>query len=163
MTADQPVEHTARFLRIHLAFVNRPRMLDRLLNGDGRNLIEDDALDVRVGLVLERVVQVPGNRLALAVVIGSKQDIGAFFCVALQFLEQFCPPAHGNIFRLKMVVNIDSHAAFGQVDKMPHRCLDGVARTKIFFDRGRLCRGFHDDERLFFRFRLRFCLCHIIL
>jgi len=62
----------------------------------------------------------PGNRLALAVVIACQKHSASFFRVSLQFFKQLCPPPDGNIFRLKIFFYVDGETGLWKIDQVPH-------------------------------------------
>ena len=65
---DQPIQHSARFLRAHQAHVDFASLLQGLLDRRFGDLMEHHALDWNLGL--QQLGEVPGNRLPFAVFVG---------------------------------------------------------------------------------------------
>ena len=147
--ADEIIERAARAIGVDQRFVDLARMahriLDRLL-GDG---VEDDAIDALVLeqlLALENFVDMPGDRLALAVGVGREDDaVGALDCASdvAQPLGGLGVdlPAHGEI-----IVRIDRTVLGGEVADMAERGVDVVAFAQIFIDGFGLGRRFDDHD-----------------
>src|SRR4029077_6667758 len=64
---DQAVQHATGLLRLEEILVQVARMLDGLLHGLLRDLVEEDAANVAALRVSELLGDVPGDRLALAI------------------------------------------------------------------------------------------------
>ena len=121
------------------------RLAHRLL-GDG---VEDDALDRLVlqrALFLEHFQDMPGDRFALAVGVGRKNEgVGAFdgACDVVEAL-------------LRLGVDLPDHSEVGlgvdgpilgrKISDMTKRGQDLIARPKIFVDGLGLGRRFDDDN-----------------
>ena len=108
-------------------------MLDRILHYLFRNLIEGHPLGFAVGQA-QKLLQVPGNGLALPVRVGCEIDgvrLGGF---RLQLLDESLLAPHRNILGGKIMLDIHAHFALGQVPQVAHAGLDGVAGAKILPD-----------------------------
>ena len=119
-------------------------MLDPILDRRLGDLIEGHALGILL-LKLEQLLDMPGNRLALAVRVSRKVHEIAFADLAADFLDNFILSLDRHIFRLEIVLKIDTHFLFRQIAQMPHRCLDHISRTEVFANGLGLGWGLHDD------------------
>ena len=84
LEADDAVEHTARLLGVDAVDVDRARIGDGVEYGALGNLVEDYAARV-LGLQTEHLIEVPGDGLSLAVLIGCEPDGLGFGGVFLEF------------------------------------------------------------------------------
>src|SRR5207344_686254 len=75
LVADEPVDDAARLLRVHAVLVDRARVLDRAGHGRLRDLVELRAVERRLRRAgPEHLLEVPADRLALAVRVGREVD-----------------------------------------------------------------------------------------
>ena len=84
--ADDAVEDAAGFLGLDPVHVDLARVGERLLHGRSRDLVERDA-ERAVVVELQLVLDVPGDRLALAVGVGRQVDAAGLGGFALQLGE----------------------------------------------------------------------------
>src|SRR5204862_434098 len=73
LVADEPVEHPATLLRLDQLHVELAPVLDRVLDGGARDLVEDHAPHRDIGP--EHLEHVPGDGLALAVLVGGEIEL----------------------------------------------------------------------------------------
>jgi hypothetical protein len=140
-----PVEHAARLLRVDLVHVELARVLEGLEDRVLRDLVEHDAVHVLRGHV-ERLAQVPRDRLALAVGVGREVDRLRCFREPLQLADDLLATADRLVRGLEALVDVDAEAARRQVAHVPLRRADDVARAEVLVDRAGL-RGALDDHQ----------------
>ncbi len=112
------------------------------------DLVEGDAADIDLVQQLrlpQHLLDVPGNRLSLAIRVGCEEDVvdatdGArdFIHVALGPVAQF--PGHGEVF-----LRTDRAVLGRKIPNMAETGQNREVRTKILIDRLRFGRGFDDD------------------
>ena len=120
-------------------------MLDRILHYLFRNLIEGHPLGFAVGQS-QKLLQVPGNGLALPIRVGCEIDgvrLGGF---RLQLLDEGFLAPHRNILGGKIMLDIHAHFALGQVPQVAHAGLDGVAGAEVLSDGLCFGGGLHDHK-----------------
>ena len=146
LVAVEPVEDAPGLLGVHepgveLAGLVR-RALDRLL-GD---LVEHHPADRHLGL--EHLEQVPGDGLALAVLIGGQQELVGVLEQPLELGDLLALVGVDDVVRLEAVVDVDRELAVGtllhvrrqlagvrQVPDVPDRRLDVVVLAEVAGDR----------------------------
>ena len=129
--------------------------LDRLA-GD---LVEDHPLDRDLGL--EHLQQVPGDGLALAVLVGREEELVGVLERPLELGDLLLLVGVDDVVRLEAVVDVDGELAerallhvrgqlggLRQVADVPDAGLDVVALAEVPRDRARLGRRLDDDEPL---------------
>ena len=160
LVAVEPVEDAAGLLgvdqrRVELARVGHGPG-DRL----GGDLVEDHAVDRDARL--ERVDQVPGDRLALAVLICGEVDLARTLHQLLEPGDLLLAVGADHVERLEGVVDVDTQPrpggalvlgrnigrVAGQVADVADAGLDDVVGTQVSGDLVRLRRRLHDDQRL---------------
>ena len=135
--ADQIVERAARPVGVDQRLVDLARMAHRLLHGVLGHRVEHDAVDALVLeqlLALEDLMDVPGDRLALAVRVGRQDHPVGALDRAADVAEPLGGlgvdlPAHGEI-----VVRIDRAVLGREIAHMPERGVDVVVLAQIFVD-----------------------------
>ena len=90
------------------------------------------------------------DRFALAVRIGSDQDVLGILRLLLQVCEQFSLASHRYELRLVAVVHIDGQSLLGQIHHVTHRSLDDVIVTEELAEPLRLLGRLDDDQVLGF-------------
>ncbi len=155
--AVEAVEDAAGLLGVDELLVQLARVgdggADRVL-GD---LVEHHTLDG--DLRLENFLEVPGDGLALAVLIGGEEEFVGVLQQVLELLDLGLLVGVDHIDRLEVVFDVHTEAAdlagvllghlacaAGKVADVPDARLDDVARAEIALDRLRLGRRLDDDE-----------------
>jgi len=146
LVAHQPVEHAPRLLRLELVHVEFERMQDGVVHGLLCDLVEEHALNVRVGRP-NLFSDMPGDGLALAVGVGRQQDLLCPLGRGLDVRDDLLLALDNHVFGLEVVFNVDAHAGLGQILDVPHRCLDHVARAQVLLDRCGLGGRLDDHQR----------------
>ena len=145
LVADDAVQNPARLLGVHEVAVDLARVGDGLGDDAAGDLVEGHA----AGLVvreLEQLLDVPGDRLALAVRVGCEIDglrpVGGL----LELLDEVGFLLHRDIFRTEIMVQIHAHRALRQIAQMTHAGLDDIVRAEVFSDGFRLGWGLHNHK-----------------
>ena len=111
----QAVQNTAGFLGIDHVVVNVASIVKRRFDGFLRDFVEHHALDRHFRL--ERLYQMPGDGLPLAILIGCEVQGVGFFQRAFQLGHGFLLVAVDDVVRLESVFHVNSELAeFGFVD-----------------------------------------------
>ena len=140
---DDAVKHAPRLLRVHTVDVDRARCLKRLRNGGFRDFMERDAVELRffVGFG-KNLFQMPRDCLSFAVRVGRKINFGSSFCGAFQIAQVLAALLAFLILRRKIVFDVYTESAGGQVPYMPHGGFDCIIPSQHLADglgfRGRL-------------------------
>ena len=160
LVAVETVEDAARLLGLDEVHVELARVVggveDRLL-GD---LVEDHPLDRDAGLGLQLVEEVPGDRLALAVLIGGEVELVGVLEQALELGDVRLLVARHDVVGLEAVVDVDREPAprlvldlgrgvrrvVREVADVADGGLDDVPRTEVPADRAGLRRGLDDHQ-----------------
>ena len=154
----QPVKHAARLVGVDLALVELLRVGDGAgdrLRGD---LVEDHPAGRHLGL--ELLEQVPGDGLALAVLVRREQQFVGVLEQALELGDLLPLVAVHDEQRLEVVVYVDTEPgprltlvlgrdlgrAVGHVADVADAGLDHVALAEVPGDGPGLGRGFDDDQ-----------------
>ena len=135
--ADEIVERAARPVGVDQRLVDLARMAHRLLNRVLGDRVEHHAIDALVLeqlLVLEDFVDVPGDRLALAVRVGRQNHAVGLLDRAADVVEPLGGlgvdlPTHGEI-----VVRVDRAVLGRQIAHMAERGVDAVVLAQILVD-----------------------------
>ena len=121
--AHQTVKHAACLLRINQIQIDFSRVFQSFFNSTFCNFMKNDSgiFFLIFFLKPKRFNQVPGNRFSFAVFIGCEND---FISFPGKFHERFyfrlCF-VRDNIFRGKIIFNINSHSVFWQIAHMAKR------------------------------------------
>ena len=147
--AHQVVERAARLLCVHQVERQLARMIDRFADRVLGDLVEHHALRglaLEFAALLEDLMQVPGDRLALAIGVGRQhqhrrflQRLGNGGDVLLVALDQ-------PILHREFVVGIDRAFLGHQVAHVTVGGQDLVVLAQVFLDRARFGGRFDDDE-----------------
>ena len=150
LVAHDAVQDPAGLLGVHQVHVDVPGVPDGLGDGGLGDLVEGDPLGL-VTVQLQKLLQMPGNGLALPVRVGCQIDkIGLVRC-RLQLTDNFILALDGHIGGLKMIVHIHAQFLFGQVAEMAHGSLHLIAVSQIFGDGLGLGGRLHDQK-----------FCHVV-
>ncbi len=149
LVAHQAVEHAPRLLRVHKILIDVARVLERLLHGLLRDLVEGDAANLLslfgVGSQLQR--EVVRNRLAFAVRVRRKIDLVGLGRRFLQLLNHLLFARRHDQLRLKgPLLQLHAELVLGQVHDVPDRGAHIESLAQIFFDRLRLGRRLDDHQ-----------------
>ena len=147
--ADEIVERAARPIGVDQRLVDLARMAHRLQHRVLGDRVEHDPVDPLVLqelLVLEDLVDVPGDRLALAVRVGRQDDPVGVLDRSADLAQPLGGlgvdlPAHGEI-----VVGIDRAVLGREVAHVAERGINVVVLAQILVDGLRLGRRFDDHD-----------------
>ena len=165
LVAVEAVEDAAGLLRLDEVHVELARALG---GGEDRglgDLVEDHPLD-RDALRVELVEQVPGDRLALAVLIGGEVELVGVLEELLELGDVALLVARHDVVGLEVVVDVDREPAprlvldlgrgvrrvVGQVADVTDGRLDDIPAAEVAADHLRLLGRLDDDE----------LVCHVI-
>ena len=139
LVAHQAVEHAAGLLGVDEVHVDAARVLDGVEDGRLGNLVEDDALR-RLRVELQGLLQVPGDGLSLAVLIGCQPHLLGALDGFLQLADQAALVVAHLVLRLVLVLHVDAHFFLGQVADVAVARLHRVVLAEKFLDGLRLGR-----------------------
>ena len=143
--ADEAVENAAGLLRIDQIHIQIARVPDGLLHGVFGQLVEGDALRL-FRIQPEYGGEMPAYGLALAVGVGRQKDLGGVLGFLFQGVDQLALPADVDVFRLKIMLDVDAELAFGQIPDMSLGGNHLVALSEKALDGGHLRGRLHDNE-----------------
>lgn len=132
-------------LRIDQIHIQIARVPDGLLHGVFGQLVEGDALRL-FRIQPEYGGEMPAYGLALAVGVGRQKDLGGVFGFLFQGVYQLALPADVDVFRLKIMLDVDAELAFGQIPDMSLGGNHLVALSEKALDGGHLRGRLHDNE-----------------
>ncbi len=142
------VEQAAGLLGVDQAAVDVARVLDGVADGLGGDLVEHHALYGHGGRRVEHLEQVPGDGLALAILICGQVELGGPLQLGLQPLDDvLLVPAH-HVERLEVVVDVDAQdlplalVGLGHVGRVAGKVPD-VAHRGVHGDRPQVGGGRH--------------------
>ena len=157
LVAVQAVQGAPGLLRFHQVGVDLPGRGNGGLNGLARDLVKDHALDRHFRL--QFLVQVPGDALALAVVVGRQNDLVGAGGQLLELGDMRAFFRGHHVQRLEVVFHVqaqprpglalvllgDVRRTLGQVADVPDAGLHRVPLSEVFLDGAGLGRRFDDD------------------
>ena len=108
LVAVEPVEDAPRLLRVDEPLVDVARLVERALDRVARDLVEDHAADGH--LRLQHLEQVPGDRLALAVLVRREQELVGVGEQLLQLRDRLLLVRVDDVERLEVVLDVDAEA-----------------------------------------------------
>ena len=111
LKAHDAVQDAACLLGVHQVQVDLARMLDGAQDSVLGDFVEDDAPRV-FGLQSQHLVQVPGDGLSLAVLIGCEPDGFGFGRFFLQVGDELLLVCRNFVLRLEVVVDVDAEIFF---------------------------------------------------
>ena len=147
LVAHQPVQHAPGLLSVHAAHVQGTWGLQGLLDGLLGDLMKLNAAGL-VGVDAQNMAQVPGDRFAFAVRVGSEVDLGSVPGFLADAGQNIAPAADGDVLQGEIVVHIHADLRLGQVAYVPLGCLHLVALAQEFADGAGLGGRLHNDELL---------------
>ena len=146
LIADDAVEYAPRLLRVDEVYVNLARLVYALRDDLLRNLVEGDAAGPLVGQ-LQKLLEVPGDGLALAVRVGREVDHVRLGGALAQLLDDVLLALDGDIVRREAVLQVHAHCALGQVAQMAHAGHDLEIPAQVLLYGSCLRRRLDNDER----------------
>ena len=160
LVAVEPVEDPPRLLRVHQPLVDVARLLERLLDRVAGDLVEDHPPDGH--LRLQHLEQVPGDCLALAILVRREQELVGVGELLLELRDRLLLVGVDDVEGLEAVLDVDAEArprlplvllgdlggAVGKVPDVADGRLHDEVRTEVAGDRPRLRRGLDDDQAL---------------
>ena len=126
LVADEAVQHATGLLGVHLVLVDHPRVVERASHRVLRDLEEERALDRRPLRRLDLLLDMPGDRLALAVRVGRDEDRLGRPGGALQFGDRLLLPGDRHILRLESILRVDADALDREIADVADGRLHGV-------------------------------------
>ena len=158
LVAVEAVEDAAGLLRVDQALVDLARLGERALDRGARDLVEDHA--PHGNRRLQHLHEVPGDRLALAILVCREQQLVGALQLGLQIGDDLLLARVDDVERLELLVDVDAQARPGlalqrggdlggrvrEVADVPDRRLDHVAVAQVARDRLRLGRRLDDHE-----------------
>ena len=159
LIAHQAVEDAAGLLRVDQVDVDVARSCHTAFDAGLGNLVKGNAAFF-LAAQIQHIRQVPGDCLSLAVRVGGKINKACVLGSLFQLVAQLTLAADVDIFRCKIVFDVHTQTAFGQITHMTHRSHDLIALAQIFLDGLCLCRRLHDYQLILLlcRSALRRCL-----
>ena len=145
LVAHEAVEDAPGLLGVDLAQVEDAGPVDRLPHRLGRDLVEEDPLDLAL-LARDRLRHVPGDRLALAVGIRRQVDRVRPLRRSPEVGEDLALPADGHVAGHEVLVHVDAEFLRRQIADVPHARLHDEVAAEDLVDGRRLGRRLHDDE-----------------
>ena len=120
LISDQSIQNSACLLRFDLVEIQGLRGLESTLDGALGDFAEGHPLEAAPVVIEAEVVgNVIGDRLALAIRVGSQDDTLGLLGLALDLLENFPLAADRLVFGLEAVVDVDSEFLLRQVPNVP--------------------------------------------
>ena len=144
--ADQPVEQTARLLRRHFVLVDATGILQRLGHALAGDFVQQHAVHLVRGRLVQLAGNVPGNRLPFAVRVRRQEHLGRLFGLRPQFPQHLLLALNGDVLRGEITCRVDAQAPLRQVLHVAHRSLHRVVRTQIFLDRPGFRRRLNNNQ-----------------
>jgi hypothetical protein len=158
LVAVQAVQDAPGLLRVDQVLVDVARVLDGVLDRAARDLVEDHPAHRHLGL--ELVEQVPGDRLALAVLVRGEVELVGLLEQPAQLADLLLLVAGHDVDRGEVLVDVDAEAgprlalvlgrdlggALRQVADVADRGLHDVATSEVARNRARLGRRLDDHE-----------------
>ena len=159
LVAVQAVEDPARLLCVDEALVDAACVLERPRDRVLRDLVEDHAPDR--DLRLQDLDEMPGDRLALAILVRREQELLGVLEMLLERGDDLLLARVDDVVGLEALVDVDAERpealplrlrdvgrAVGQVADVADARLDGVVAPEVAGDRPRLGGAFDDDQAL---------------
>ena len=159
LVAVETIEDPACLLRIDQAIVDVPRLVqgprDRVL----RDLVEDHA--PHGDLRLQHLDEMPGDRLALAILVRREEELVRAGEVLLELADRLLLLGLDDVVRLESLVDVDTERTEAlpqgsrhvrrtarKVADVPHARPEHVAVSEVARDRARFRGALDDDEAL---------------
>ena len=133
LVAHQPIQHTACLLGIHQLHVQRPRILNGVLDGLFGNFVKFNTARGR-RIHVQNLPQMPGDGFAFAVRVSCEQNLRSRLGFFTDSAQNVAASADGNILQFKVVIHIHADLGFGQIPDMSLGCFYFVAFAEKFGD-----------------------------
>ena len=159
LVAVQPIEDPARFLSVDEAVVDVARLLEGASDGVLRDLVEDHAAHRHLGL--QHLDEVPGDRLAFAVLVRREKELVRAGEPLLEVGDDLLLARIDDVVRLEVLGDVDAERAeplalslgnvpraIGEVANVAYARSDRVVLSEVALDGSRLRRRLDDDEAL---------------
>ena len=153
----EAVEDSAGLLSVDEALVDLARLVERALDRVPRDLVEDHPSDRH--LWLQHLAQVPGDRLALAVLVRREQELVRVAELLPQVRDHTLLVGVDNVERLELVLDVHAELAVTlalllrdvrgpvrEVADVPDARLDDEVAAEVAGDRPRFGGRLDDDE-----------------
>ena len=147
LVADQPVDDAPGLLRAHPVLRDLPGLLDRARHRRLRDLVELGAVELGLrGLLLQQLVQVPADRLALAVGVGGEEDAVGLAGEPDELRDRLLLAGDDAVVRLVVLRAVDRDALLLEVADVAVAGGDLEVLAEELPEGGGLGRRFDDDE-----------------
>ena len=150
LEAHDSVQLSAGLLRVHFFLIDSTGFLERLLHRPFRDLVESHPIEFALGPGSpEEFLDVPGNRLTLAVRVGGQINLLRRRSRPAQLVDGLCFSLNDAVIGLEIVLNVYSHFALAGFHQIPHvapRCEDVEIPAQELLDGAHFRRRFHDQE-----------------
>jgi hypothetical protein len=147
LVADQAVDDAARLLGADAVLRDLAGLLDRALDGGLGDLVELGPVEGGVRrLLLEQLVQVPADRLALAVGVGRQEHALGFLDQARQLRDRLLFSGHHPVLGLVVLGTVDREPFTVQIADVSVGSGDGEVLAEELSEGARLGRRLDDDE-----------------
>ena len=148
LVADQAVDDAARLLGAHAVLRDLAGVLDRLRDRGLRDLVELGAVEGGVRrLLLQQLVQVPADRLALAVRVGGEVHTLGFLGEARQLSDGLLLARHHAVVRLVVLGAVDREPLAVEIAHVSVGGGDLEILSEELPEGARLGRRLDDDQR----------------
>ena len=91
----------------------------------------------------------PADCLSFAVRVCCKVDLGSVFCFLADPAENITASTDSDVFQIKIMININTQLALGQITYMSLGSFNLISFSQIFSDGFCFCRRFNNDQFLF--------------
>ena len=139
LIAHYSVKHTTRLLRVHKLYVNRARIFQRRRYRSLCYLVKGYAAFF-VFVNSQNFRKVPADCFPLAVGVGCEKNLVRCFCRFFELCQKLALAADCYIFRLIIMLRVNTQTAFRKIAQMPHRSNNGIIFSKILVNCFCLCR-----------------------
>ena len=146
LVADEAVENAARLLGVDLVHVDLARLVDGLLHGLLRDLVEEDAADFR-RVVAEELHHVPADGLSFAIRVGRDVDRVGLLRGGLQLADDLLFSFENLVLREEGLL-VDAELALREIADVADGRFDDVILPDELVDRLRFRGRLDDDEVL---------------
>ena len=149
LIAHDAVQNTPGLLSIHQVLVDGPGGGNGLVDHLFGDLVEGDPVGLFIGDV-QKLLQVPGDGLALTVRVGGQIHLSALLGRLFQGSDGLLLSLDGLVVGLESVFHVHAQLALGQVPDVTHGRHHLITRSKVLADGLGLGRGLYNDQ---------ICLC----